>query len=74
MLKVLINILIFLFLWRVARWAYFGVRNTLRSSSPRAGADPVGGNEQKSPLDDLTPYEIEDADFEEVRSDRDQRS
>ena len=77
MLRLVIYILVILFLSRLIAPFVRGARRALggifsgqpQRSGPRAkGPGPQG---KAGDYSDLTPYEIEDADFEEIRKDKD---
>ena len=71
MLRVIINIVALALLFRVISALFGKARNTLggRSGSPQdPGQKP---QEDPPPYSDLSPYEIEDADYDEIRPGRD---
>ncbi|UCG51791.1 MAG: hypothetical protein JSW58_16730 [Candidatus Latescibacterota bacterium] len=70
--RVLFNVLILLLILRIFRPFIRGAGRYLQRLF--AGNNPAGGKrgEKKVDYSDLTPYEIEDADFEEVKGNREQ--
>ncbi|MEJ2722053.1 MAG: hypothetical protein P8181_13090 [bacterium] len=68
--RILFNILILLLLVRLLRPLAHGIGRYLKRVT---GSDDSGGRrsrDTKIDYSDLTPYEIEDADFEEVKTKR----
>lgn len=70
MLRLLINLAIFVLVLRILRPLFANAGKVFRRAS---GSEPDGkGNSGKAEVEfpDLSPYEIEDAEFEEVPQER----
>jgi len=65
--RILINIMILLLLVRLLRPVAQGVGRFIRRVTGGGGRADSEGKDGKIDYSDLTPYEIEDADFEEVK-------
>ncbi len=71
MLRIIINILFIAFIFRALSLLFGGVRRALGGRA-RPKPDPrPEAQESKRPYSDLSPYEIEDADYDEIRPGRD---
>ena len=66
MLRLAINILILLFLFRLMKPLFDGARKFLARAFS-SGASDAPESDKKVEYSELTPYEIEDAEYEELR-------
>ena len=70
MLRIIINILILLFVVRVVGSLAKGVRRRFGQNPASRRKDGEDGDAKEESYEGLSPYEIEDADYEEIKPDR----
>ncbi|MCZ6766283.1 MAG: hypothetical protein O7D32_05065 [bacterium] len=68
MLRLLVNLLLFYFAYRLLRPV---IRRGVRYVQALMGSTPAGPKVRDGKYSDLTPYEIEDADYEEIERNAD---
>jgi hypothetical protein len=67
LLRIIINLLLFALIFRAVSLLFGGARRALRGRArPKPNPRPEA-QDSKQPYSDLSPYEIEDAEYEELR-------